>query len=408
VILVQFVLAFTQGMADLARAIWHMITRQRRNTYHATVSIAAPREKVWELLTRPDITYQSIGMRTISRAVGDSGDIFHAEVILHGKSLGIVAFEYTERRPFDLLESRYIAEQTSAKMSIGADDFFRFRLSDGKNGRTVLRLSRELTHLTPSSRIAVPLAVRTTGYLVKQQAELEAGNRRPSSPMRQQLVLAPLALVSFAWMLGWLDGLILMILIAIHEAGHALAMLYYGLGVRLISFIPFLGGAAAPKRYYDTEWQRAIVLLMGVGFSLPFTAALLWWAYQTFDPNVAKAASLFAIVNGVNLLPIPMLDGGGVSAMLLRRLHRWVAHAVAVAMLAGVAGLAIWINDPVLWVTFVMSIVCFVQITALKLDDRLAPTTRGRAVAIAVLYLGLIACYLALSIVAVRFEGDLP
>lgn len=208
-------------------------------------------------------------------------------------------------------------------------------------------------------------------------------------------------------MFGWVDALILMVLIAIHEIGHALAMLYFGLGVSVISFIPFFGGVAAPKRHYQTQWQHAIVLLMGVGFSLPFAAALLWGAYATANPLVAKGASLFAVINGVNLLPVPMLDGGGVATMLLSRLHKRLAQAVGVLMLAALAALAAWLGDPIMWGLVALAAVSFVQVAALKIDEHLPRLSNARAVLVALLYIGLIAAYVALSLKAIGFEVEL-
>lgn len=400
--------AYFHGLVDVVRAFWHIVTLQHRNTYRSRIRIDAPRDKVWDLLVRSDVTYEGFNLRTLRRPdeTGDGTILF--DILAGGTARGLIAFRYLEMTPPSRLTVEYDRTRTTMLTGIGGDDWLRYDLAERPGRGTELAMTRRLTHLKAATRITAPMSLRSAGYMIKQQAEVEAGTRKAADrPLGQQLLWAPLAFASFAWMFGWVDALILMALIAIHEIGHALAMLAFGLGVSVISFIPFFGGVAAPKRAYQNEWQRAIVLLMGVGFSLPVAAGLLWAAHATADPVVAKAASLFAVVNGINLLPVPMLDGGGVASMLLRRFHRRLAQAVGVAMLAIVAGFAAWLADPMLWVLLALAVVSFVQVSALKIEDALPPISRGRAVVVAGLYIGLIAAYVVLSHAAIMFDVSL-
>lgn len=397
--MLQFLIGYLMGAADVARAAWHILTRQTRNTYATSLTIGAPRAAVWALLTRTDQSYESVSLRTITRRDPDDASILVSEIIQRDRQVGFIAHEELERRPGEVYEVRYLPERTAGNIALGLDDRCRFTLRDAAAGGTDLTIERQLTHSRIGTRLVAPISVRSTAYLVKQQAELEAGATQPATPSlwRQQWFAAPLAFASFVWLFGWQDALIVMPLIAIHEIGHALAMLYFGLGVSMISFIPFFGGLAAPKRYYETQWQKLIVLLMGVGFSLPVTAALYWSARTTGDPMLAKAAGLFAFINGANLLPIPMLDGGGAVAILLRRAPRLVPQAISGLMMAAFAGWAATMNDPILWVLVAMSAVAFLQMSALKLDDRQPPLPTGRGIVGTLLYLGLVAAYAALG-----------
>ncbi len=89
---------------------------------------------------------------------------------------------------------------------------------------------------------------------------------------------AALTYASFLYLFGWQSAAILLVLIFIHEAGHALAMRMVGQPVQGIYFIPFFGGVAIAGAPHASQAERGFVALMGPGFSLITTAAfyLLW------------------------------------------------------------------------------------------------------------------------------------
>ena len=258
-------------------------------------------------------------------------------------------------------------------------------------------MSRELTHLVAATRISAPIGVRQALWLIKSQAEHEAGVKSAVAPWWHQIFWAIAAFASFAWIFGWQDALLLMGVVAVHEVGHALAMLWFGLGVRFISFIPFFGGVAAPKRYYEDEWQKGIVALMGVGFSLPFTAGLLWYAIAYDHALAAHAAAMSAFVNGFNLLPIPGLDGSAVTQILLRPLPRIVGRIVQWLFLALFVAMAALINAPIVWVAVAFSVIVLVQSSSLKLDEHLGRLSWPGWLAVLVLLVGFFAAYVWLG-----------
>ena len=398
-----------RSFADVVLAGWHIVTRQARNSYATTIDIAAPPDRVWDLLTRTDTTYVAAnGMRSVQVPIEGRDNAFVATMTVGERQLGRIAIEHIELVPPSRLVVRYLREHSDRPDQLGAEDRCTMTLSDGANGGTRLAIARELTHLLAATRISAPMGVRMAAHLTKTQAEHEAGVKiAATGGWLQQVAWSVAALASFWLMFGWRDALVIATVVAVHEIGHALAMLRYGLGVRVISFIPFFGGVAAPRRYYQSQWQRGIVALMGVGFSLPPTVALLAVGFHVRSEDAAHWAAISAFVNGFNLLPCPGLDGSIAVQLLLGRAPALVGRAVAGLFFAALVGLAVLANDVMIWIVVAFSLLVMVQTMSLKLDQNLPPLTRRGTAALLVLFCLLLAAYVWLGIEAVRLENDL-
>lgn len=124
----------------------------------------------------------------------------------------------------------------------------------------------------------------------------------------------------------------------VHEYGHVLAMNRLGMGPARIYIIPFLGGLAKGQRNPRTEWDGVLVSLAGPAFGLvamiPFVAVGL----ALGSVEWLMGAFFIAMINLVNLLPAPPLDGSKVLGPVLTRVHPRLEQ---VALLA-VGGLAVW------------------------------------------------------------------
>ena len=317
------IVGLARSFTDVLLAGWHIVSLQRRNRYTSKIDIAVPPERVWDLITRRNVTYTALNMRYEQIPIEGREDLIVQSIKVGDRDLGRVGYEEIERTP-PCLAVRYLAEHSDRPDRFGSDDVCAMCVHDGPNGGARFSVARELTHLTAATRIAAPIGVRMATHMVKLQAEHEAGIKpiAPGSSLvqagLQQLMWTVAAIASFWLMFGWRDALVMAVVVAVHEAGHALAMLRYGLGVRIISFIPFFGGVAAPKRYYADQWQRGMVALAGVGFSLLPTLVLLAAAQQFESAEAAHWAALSAFINGFNLLPVPGLDGSIVTQLLLR------------------------------------------------------------------------------------------
>ena len=120
-------------------------------------------------------------------------------------------------------------------------------------------------------------------------------------------IKAPLSLV-----LGFV------IIILIHEIGHAVVIRAKGLRAGVMVFIPFIGGAVTlkdqPRSAYDDAQIGLAGPIAGTAASLIVLQIYKWTDSPLY---LAIAAAGFA-VNLLNLLPIGMLDGGRISAAVTK------------------------------------------------------------------------------------------
>ncbi|QYF87214.1 metalloprotease [Brevundimonas sp. PAMC22021] len=142
----------------------------------------------------------------------------------------------------------------------------------------------------------------------------------------QSLVWALLSTGLMAAFLWWVTGSVIvagavLIGLFVHEAGHALVMNGLGMGPARIYIIPFLGGLAKARREPESEWHGVLVSLAGPAFGLlamiPFVG--VWMA--TGQGEWLMGAFFIAMLNLVNLVPAPPLDGSKALGPVLTRVH---------------------------------------------------------------------------------------
>ena len=142
----------------------------------------------------------------------------------------------------------------------------------------------------------------------------------------------PLILIVFgaeAWTRGgWVDALHAVVLtlavfvcVVLHEFGHSLQVLRYGIPVRDIVLLP-IGGMARMERIPENPWQEIIVAISGplVNFAL---AALLFGVLMIrgglggVDDFVTQLLAINLILGVFNLIPAFPMDGGRILRGLL-------------------------------------------------------------------------------------------
>jgi Zn-dependent protease/uncharacterized protein YndB with AHSA1/START domain len=389
----QLILGLYYAFADIARALFEVVMRRGRSRYVASGVINAPVAAVWELLLREDTTFVGSNTRMRVEPLEGHDGVLVALMTQGAKSLPALAYSYEALEPEKRIVSRYLAALSSRDAAVGDNDTATIDLVRDGETATRITFTRDITHRGFATRISAPVGVRSAVLLTKGQVEHEAGVTSARAPHWHQLVWTALAFLSFAWLLDWRTALAIMAIIAIHELGHALAMLWYGLGLNFVSFVPFLGGVAAPKRYYETEWQRGIVALMGVAFSLPFSIAALWLVERYSWPNLGIVVILSIIINGVNLIPFPALDGSVVVSMLLSRLHKNLNLAVSIVMFGVFVAVGIIYRDPMIWAAIALSFVSIVQVVNLRFDDHLVKLGRAGVAAMIAFYIALIGAH---------------
>jgi tetratricopeptide (TPR) repeat protein len=178
-----------------------------------------------------------------------------------------------------------------------------------------------------------------------QELEAKEAKRSISLKVKAWLfgVSAVTSLALWVWVLGWNLAAALMIILAVHEAGHALAMGAFGYRNISMIFVPMLGAFVTGTPKQIPVWKQAIMLLAGPvpGFLLG-AGALLYLKQHPFHAwgvDWLKVAALAAAVNLLNLLPVNPLDGGRLLEIGL--FNRW-ARARLVFVVLSVAVIAIY------------------------------------------------------------------
>jgi hypothetical protein len=347
--LLRIALYALQGVVDALRA------RSRLNQQFS-VLVNAPRDAVWQISNAEHLVLEGPPTLELSRErLPDSDGLWLTRVLVNGQPKGQAVTREIVR---DEAQGIVLAEIVPHALSVPRED--------GRNARsglkvqataegTMFTMSSELTVLSFRDRIIYPLGLRRMATLIKQKCEAEAGTHsRVAALANHGLVLSAVALLSFCYLLGWQLGLLLSVVVAVHEAGHVVAMLMTGVGVRGIYLIPFFGGAAVPRTAYGSEGRLGFIALMGPGFSLIPTLGL--WAMYNANGSLEllQAAQMFAIINAVNLLPIYPLDGGLVLNALIGSVNRNVALVVGwVGVMIGLA-LAAYMQSFLIGIPFLL------------------------------------------------------
>jgi len=156
----------------------------------------------------------------------------------------------------------------------------------------------------------------------------------------QSLVWAVLSTALMAGFLWWVTGSVIvagavLIGLFVHEAGHVLAMNRLGMGPARIYIIPFLGGLAKARRAPKSEWHGVLVSLAGPAFGLSAMIPFVAVGLALRQPEWLAGAFFIAMLNLVNLVPAPPLDGSKALGPVLTRVHPRLEQAVL--LIIGVA-----------------------------------------------------------------------
>jgi Zn-dependent protease len=269
--------------------------------------------------------------------------------------------------------------------------------TDPKLDRFTLRGAFALTHYSRrvfgARRIApenAPSGPSENERLLRIEADLRAVLRIaespepvPGTPWPLIVVIGASGLLSFmAMALLWNVPVAAVILAAItfHEAGHALAMRWFGYRDVHIFFVPLLGAMTVGSPAATTVRDRLAVLLAGPVPGL-WLGVVLLAIDQSYGPVrlLRMSALALLILNGLNLLPFTPLDGGRALEALTRPESVWrlVVHG---ASAVGLLALAVFSRDPVIAAIGLFWAVLFPrQLLGYRLRRAVAAGIRDRA-----------------------------
>jgi len=211
---------------------------------------------------------------------------------------------------------------------------------------------------------------------------------------------------AFAAAWGWLFAIGLVVLILVHELGHAAIMRAKGLRTGPIVFIPFMGAFIAVKdQFRDALIESETAYGGPAAGALAATASFLVWrltdddfALRDYFLAMAYVGFLF---NLFNLIPVPPLDGGRIVTAVSPAL--WVLGL----LLAGF--LAVRLGHPLLMVIVFLGVVRAWR-TFRRAPDATPPgyfeIPAGRRAIMAGAYFGLIAYLSAMVLTAQQLSPD--
>ena len=161
-----------------------------------------------------------------------------------------------------------------------------------------------------------------------------------------KVVLAGVAVSGWTVLYSLPFALALTATLVFHEWGHLRAMRRFGIPTKGMYLIPFVGGIAVGEQA-RTHWEDVYIAMMGPVYGLAMTIACYLAYLATSSHLVGLVASVSALVNVFNLLPIHPLDGGRVvKALVFSGRNRWaflalMAGAAAFLALSVTLGLAL-------------------------------------------------------------------
>lgn len=158
------------------------------------------------------------------------------------------------------------------------------------------------------------------------------------------------AAIAFSvWLLGWRMALALSVGLLVHEFGHALATwLYTRKFPAMVLIPPFFGLTFALPMAGRPANDVLAMKMAGIWFSLLVCLGLLPFAGSS---DLLYAGIAFSLVNnGLNLLPIPGLDGGAICLHLIRGRSLPGRLVVTLLMLSVGVLFAVWAATTFVWI----------------------------------------------------------
>lgn len=193
-----------------------------------------------------------------------------------------------------------------------------------------------------------------------------------------KILLASLGFFASIWFYalfwGWKFAFVFVILILIHELGHAAFMRFYGVPASLPYFIPGMGAMINMRGRPASQLEESYIALAGPLTGTLASLACYGYGAMTGDQFWIAIAYTGFFLNLFNLFPVLPLDGGRVVGAISPRI--WIFGLVAMI----VAAVAFrWFN-PLMLILVVFSIPQAIAAWRGRIDTAyhdLAPVQRG-------------------------------
>lgn len=149
-----------------------------------------------------------------------------------------------------------------------------------------------------------------------------------------------LSMWAYAQLYGWRLGVGIVLLIFLHECGHALAARIKGIPTSFMVFVPLMGAAVFTKRYGKDIVEDAFIGIMGPVAGMICSVACAIAGVATGQPYLLALAQIGFFMNLFNLIPTVPLDGGWIAPIFSPKL---LAFGVVLMIGAGFYNPFIWV-----------------------------------------------------------------
>jgi Zn-dependent protease len=138
---------------------------------------------------------------------------------------------------------------------------------------------------------------------------------------------------AYAQLWGWKYAAGFVVMILIHELGHVVALRLRGIRASGVVFIPFIAALTTYKPLQRAPYQEAETALAGpiAGTLAAFAAA--WYADASGSGLWRALAFTGLLLNLINLIPTPPLDGGRVGSLV----YPWVWAVIGLGLIGYIA-----------------------------------------------------------------------
>ncbi len=186
----------------------------------------------------------------------------------------------------------------------------------------------------------------------------------------------------YATLWGFPFALGFVLLIFVHEAGHALMMRHQKIPAGAPVFIPFVGAVIAMKGMPRDAYVEALVGIGGPALGTLGALLCMVVGWSTGDQIWYALAYTGFMINMFNMIPIPPLDGGRITPVL----SRWVW------VLGLGIGVAVFVQtrSPLLFLILLIGVFTFFK-NLKTIDKAYYDVPASRRTTIGVSYFGLLA-----------------
>lgn len=184
---------------------------------------------------------------------------------------------------------------------------------------------------------------------------------------------------------GWKFGIVFVLLIAIHECGHAIFVRGYGLAAPAIVFVPGMGAFTAWSGDLNSAYKEAVIAFGGPLLGTLGSAACLSLGLIDHDAFWIACAYTGFLLNLINMVPFGFFDGGRIAGAITPAL--WAGGLVVIVA----AALIFHWWSPLLLLFVLLGVPKAISAFRGQLDPKYYAVTGAERATVSLLYFGLLA-----------------